>query len=249
MQATTITEVIDTLKNIIEDSKKNNSTMGYFASLYYIVTVRIKEGIDKKEFQDNERMERLDVIFANRYLEAYHQYQAKEQPSACWKYAFDQNKKYWPIVLQHLLLGINAHINLDLAVAAEQTSPGNKINELKSDFDKINQILSGLVTNLESDLGAMWPTLKIILLFTKKVDNFLIDFSMKLARDGAWKFATELAAMGPEEKINAIKKRDIKIADIAMLITKPGIIAGMIFKIIRLGERGTVQSKINLLCT
>lgn len=247
MQANTITDVILSLEKIIEDSKKNKSTMGYFAPLYCLVTKRIKQGIDRKEFQDNERMERLDVIFANRYLKAYSQYQAKEKASACWEYAFNQNKKYWPVVLQHLLLGINAHINLDLAIAAEQVSPGNKINELKSDFDKINQILSELVANLESDLGTIWPTLKTILKFTKKVDNFLIDFSMELAREGAWKFATELAVMKPEEKRMAIIERDIKIAKVAMLVTKPGMIAAGIFKFIRIGEKGTIENKIDLL--
>ena len=247
MQATTITEVIRILEEIIERAKKDKSTMGYFAALYHKVTVRVKEGIEKHEFQDNGRMEILDVIFANRYLEAYAQFQKKEKASSCWEYAFEQNKKYWPIVLQHLLLGINAHINLDLGIAAEQTCPGNKINELQSDFNKINEILSELATNVENDLSKIWPTLKTILRLTGKADDFFIDFSMELARNGAWKFATELAAMKPEEKNAAIKERDVKITGIAALVTKQGIVAGSIFKIIRLGEKGTIPNKINWL--
>ena len=47
-----------------------------------------------------------------------------------------------PVILQHLLLGINAHINLDLGIAAVETSPGNQLAPLKNDFDMINKLLA-----------------------------------------------------------------------------------------------------------
>ena len=112
--ATTIDEVIVILDTIISTSEKNQDPLGYFAVLYRKVTLKVKEGIAEGFFDDNPRMERFDVVFANRYIEAYMAYQNKEAITHSWERAFALSKKYWPIVLQHLLIGMNAHINLCL---------------------------------------------------------------------------------------------------------------------------------------
>ncbi|MEP6645473.1 MAG: DUF5995 family protein [Saprospiraceae bacterium] len=245
MRPTTIHEVISVLEEIIARERKEHSAIGYFASLYRTVTLRIKEGIEHREFEDNPRMERLDVIFANRFIDAYNSYKKKERPTLSWEYAFQQDTNYWPIVLQHLLLGMNAHINLDLGIAAEETSPGEKISEIRNDFDKINLILFSLVAKVENDLASIWPTLKFLLKVIGRVDNFMIDFNMEHARKGSWKFANQLAKMNEQEKTIAIKKRDEKIYRLAVLCLKPGIIARLLFGIIRLREKGSVEDKIN----
>ncbi|MGX7668795.1 DUF5995 family protein [Flavobacterium pedocola] len=246
-QATTIEEVIVLLEEIIAQSKADQSPLGYFAALYHKVTIKVKEGIAAGIFQDGLRMEQLDVVFANRYLMAYYQYKQKESCSECWKFAFEKTQNYWPILLQHLLLGINAHINLDLGIAAAQICPGEEIHKLKTDFDKINEILASLVGGVENALSEVWPRLKMILRYTNGADTFLIDFSMQTARDGAWKYALELAPMDAEAKKLAIVGRDVKVRKIAQLVSNPGYIASGVFKLIRLFERGTVAEKIVLL--
>ena len=245
--ATTIDEVIAILDTIISTSEKNQDPLGYFAVLYRKVTLKVKEGIAKGFFDDNPRMERFDVVFANRYIEAYMAYQNKEAITHSWERAFALSKKYWPIVLQHLLIGMNAHINLDLGITAAQISKGKPIEDLKDDFDKINTILSSLVNEVQQDLAAIWPTLKKLLQWSKKADDFLIDFSMNLARDGAWKFATTLAGKDPATIDTLIQERDHKVADKAKIITNPGMIARLILGIIRIGERGSVAVKIDKL--
>ncbi|CAN0563847.1 unnamed protein product, partial [Laminaria digitata] len=72
--ATTIDEVILALDEIIAHAKRDASRLGYFAALYRRVTIKIKEGIASGIYEDPERMEQLDVIFANRYLTAYRAY-------------------------------------------------------------------------------------------------------------------------------------------------------------------------------
>ncbi|WP_298313170.1 DUF5995 family protein [uncultured Aquimarina sp.] len=240
----TIDEVITSLDDIILKSQTDNDPLGYFAALYRRVTLKVKEGIENDFFDDGPRMEKLDVIFASRYLDAYFDYQEDKRITNSWKIAFEVSKDYWPIVLQHLLVGINAHINLDLGIAAAEVSRGKNIQDLKGDFDKINRILSSLVIEVENDLANIWPTLKKILKLTSKVDNFLVDFSMELARDGAWKFAKELAAIPNEQLEVLIEQRDQKVAEKASIITNPGFIAGIILGIIRISERGSVSEKI-----
>ncbi|WP_299245464.1 DUF5995 family protein [uncultured Aquimarina sp.] len=243
-QIRTIDDVIVSLDNIILKSQTNNDPLGYFAALYRRVTLKVKEGIENNFFDDGPRMEKLDVIFASRYLDAYFDYQENKPVTDSWEIAFNISKDYWPIVLQHLLVGINAHINLDLGIAAAEVSRGKNIEDLKGDFDKINEILSSLVTEVESDLANIWPTLKKILKFTNKVDNFLVDFSMELARDGAWKFSKEVAATPNDELKVIIEQRDQKVAQKVSIITNPGFIARIVLGIIRISERGAVSAKI-----
>lgn len=244
IQAKSINEVITILDDIIAECETNNDPAGYFAALYRKVTLKVKEGIASNLFDDGFRMEQLDVLFANRYIDAYYSYQNGQDVTLSYLRAFELTKQYWPIVLQHLLMGMNAHIGLDLGIAAAEVSKGKDINDLKGDFDKINDVLASLVADVEKDLSDIWPTLKKILKLTQKVDDFLITFSMEIARDKAWEFAKSLVGQNETETKTLIQIRDEKIAGNARIITNPGFIAKTLFIIIRLGERGTVASKI-----
>ena len=240
----TIDDVIKTLQNIIDESTENKSTLGYFAALYQKVTIEVKKGIIDGTFENGPRMEKLDVIFAKRYINAYYNFQQQKPISTSWEKAFNITDDYWPIVLQHLLIGMNAHISLDLGIAAAEVSKGHPIENLKNDFDTINKVLSSLVMDVQNNLSEIWPFLKKILKVTKKIDDFLVDFSMEIARDGAWNFAVQLSNTTEAKKEETINQRDEEVAKIASLITNPGFIANTVFKIIRLGERGTIPQKI-----
>ncbi len=246
----TIDDVVRELEMIITNSELRKSPRGYFAGLYRRVTLEIQKGVEetdpeKQIFQDNARMAALDVVFADRYIEAFYGFKKSEKISDSWQLPFVYSREYWPIVLQHLLLGMNAHINLDLGIAAAEIMQGKDIEDLHDDFNKINEVLSSLVGEVEKDLTKIWPGLKRILKWTKKIDDFLIDFSMKAARDGAWDFACELSETPRELWAAKIEERDQKVTETAKLITHPGRLVGFIFKIIRIFEKGTVEDKIS----
>lgn len=240
----TIDQVISALDQIIQESIEKENCAGYFAALYRKVTIKVKEGIEQNFFDDGPRMEHLDVVFATRYLDAYEAYKNNEAITHSWQAAFDLTTHYWPIVLQHLLIGMNAHINLDLGIAAAEISEGTDIDDLQRDFNKINEILSSLVHEVDRDLAEIWPTFRVIVKTLGKVDDYLVDFSMKIARDGAWKFAKELSATPGELITEIIDTRDHKVSKKASLVTSPGFLISAIFKIIRLGERGSIAKKI-----
>ena len=87
--ANTIDEVITDLTNIIELADSEASRIGYFAALYRRVTIRVKEQIAGGFFLNAAQMERLDVEFANRYLEAYGQFRNGQPTTASWAAAFN----------------------------------------------------------------------------------------------------------------------------------------------------------------
>ncbi|MEM6719689.1 MAG: DUF5995 family protein [Bacteroidota bacterium] len=247
MPATTIDEVILALEKIITENKETPSTLGYFAALYHKVTCKVKEGIENNFFDDNPRMEQLDVVFANRYLDAYDKFKNGQKTTDSWKIAFEEADSYWLIVLQHLLLGMNAHINLDLGIAAAEVMKGKNIEDLQNDFNKINEILSSLVHDVQNELSLIWRFLAKILKKTEKFSIILIDFSMKLARDGAWKYATLLAASPETEWPTLIAERDAKVLKKANIVVNPGFLIRLLFKVIRLSETGDIRSRIEIL--
>ena len=79
---------------------------------------------------NHERMERLSITFVDRYLAALDGYRAGRTVTKSWELALDTAEARRPIVLQHLLLAINAHVNLDLGIAAAETAPGRRAAEL-----------------------------------------------------------------------------------------------------------------------
>lgn len=242
-----IDDVILSLDQIISEAEQNNDPAGYFAALYRKVTVKVKEGIATGYFDDGPRMEQLDVAFARRYLEAYFSFVSQKPVTLSWQKTFDLFRKKRPIVLQHLLMGMNAHINLDLGIVAAEVSGEENLASLQADFNRINEILSALVHEVEDNLSSIWPALKFILKHTGQIDDYLVDFSMKLARDGAWKFANQLVKIQQADKQQAIAERDQKVAAKTDLILKPGLVANIVLWLIRITERGSVTDKIRKL--
>jgi len=244
---TTIDDVILTLDSIIDDSLRNEETVGYFAVLYQKVTVKVKEGIESGYFDDGPRMEKLDVVFAKRYIDAYYAWKNNQTVTDSWKKAFLLANDDSLLVIQHLLLGMNAHINLDLGIAAAKVSESGKIDELEDDFYRINEILASMVDEVQKGLSSIWPFLRKILRLLNEVDNFIVDWSMKIARNGAWKYACNMVAFSPHEWPGQIKVRDLKVALKTQIITQPGKWVLFLFWIIRLSERGSVSNKIQKL--
>ena len=239
--------VIDRLDGIVAHTKTTNSPLGYFAALYRKVTLQVKSDIDDGLFEDNPRMERLDVIFANRYLAAYDAHCAGRSPTRAWAFSFAAAQQWWPIVLQHLLLGMNAHINLDLGIAAARTAPGERLADLKDDFDRINTVLAGLVGEVQEELTRIWPLLRILNRSPGRADRILANFSMEKARDTAWDVAQQLASLDREEQERRIVLLDRQVTAFARIIRHPGSSGRWLTRLVRLGERGTVASRIAIL--
>src|SRR5690606_19446275 len=118
-----------------------------------------------------------------------YQYQTGQTPTQSWVRAFNATERWWPIVLQHLLMGMNAHINLDLGIAAAETVPPDQLKNLKGDFNKINGVLADLVGGVQDELAEIWPVLGILNRYLGSVQKSIINFSMEKARDAAWSFA------------------------------------------------------------
>jgi hypothetical protein len=222
MQATTIDQIITELETIIADAIQTGSRAGYFAALYHKVTCKVKEGILAGEFEDGKRMEQLDVTFASRYIKAYYQWQQKQQPSASWALAFSIFNKPRKMVLQHLLIGMNAHINFDLGVAVVETARAfnQPLAQVHKDFNAINTILSALTYEVINELNQVSPLMSLAGLHAQN-NSILIQFALGNARDGAWCFAEDLYTRTGQDYLTLISSRDADINKLGLGIVAP----------------------------
>jgi hypothetical protein len=208
---TTIDGVIDCLQSIIDDSIKTGSRLGYFAALYKRMTMAIRDGMRTGRFQDNARIERLDVTFATRYLVTRDQYFAGELHGQSWLQAYEAANSPKLTVLQQLLIGINPHIMIDLGVAAARTCPGDQLAGLETDFNTVNAIILSLFPIIDEELDELSP-------FERFVDHsflgFLkdkaIDLSIDEGRKSSWGFANKLAYLDLPAQAIAIGHRDLE---------------------------------------
>ncbi|HVV54864.1 MAG TPA: DUF5995 family protein [Mucilaginibacter sp.] len=215
-----IDDIITSLESIISECDASGSRLGYFAALYLKVTKSVKQGIEAGQFADGARMEKLDVLFAGRYPDAYHQWKNGQQTTASWRIAFEQAARSQVLVLQHLLLGMNAHINLDLGIAAVEVCEGQPLNPLKPDFDMINSVISALTYQVLNELDHISPLLSLLGLHAGNEDSILIQFSIDNARDGAWCFAEDLAQKQADAYQACIMQRDATIAKLGASLVK-----------------------------
>jgi hypothetical protein len=243
-----IAEVIARLEQIIEWAKENQSPLGYFAAVYLKMTMAVRDGIENGQFENGSRMEQLDVRFANRYFEALDAWQAGKPCTQSWQTAFEASKEERYTVLQHILLGINAHINLDLGIAAAQTRSGDAIFGLRKDFDRINDIIAALTDRVQERLADIWLPFRLLDYFLRTEDEGWVNFSIRVSRGAAWKAATALAFARQSETENAlIRELDNAVAFFAQKITAPGFWINLGLRFMRRGEQGSVREKIEIL--
>jgi hypothetical protein len=245
--ANTIDEVITQLDNIIEWSKQKQSRIGYFATLYRKMTIAVKQGIANNSFKDGKRMELLDCIFANRYLNAWQAYTTKQPCSNAWCAAFNACDSNNLIVLQHLMLGINTHINLDLGIAAAEACPGDKIFDLESDFNKINDVIAALVQNVQEDLSNIWFPLRALAKISNNKEKVILNFSVDAARKAAWANAVALSTVNGQAKEDHINLMDNTVVMLANRIINPGYAASFILKPVLMMETTSVAGIIEML--
>ncbi len=223
-----IDQVVERLDQIIEDAARSGSRLGYFAALYNRVTITVRDGVRAGAFADNARMERLDVAFANRYLAAYDAHMAGAPPTGAWALAFEAAQHGSLSVLQHLFLGMNAHIHLDLGIASSDTAGRLPIDALEHDFHHINDVLASLVPVVEEEIGEITHRFTSLPHLAHGLDARVVNFSMAQARRDAWHFAVALSQVSDAAaRAEVVARRDHDTVSLGRLFQRAGMMSAM----------------------
>lgn len=239
--------LLEELRREALEAGRRDDRGGYFAALYALMTERVCEGITTGRFRNPERLQTLTCHFATRYLSALRSYQAGGAPPESWKLAFDAGSRWRPIILQHLLLGMNAHINFDLGISAAQISEESSLEDVEADFNEINAILAELLGDVQDRLGSVSPWMRILDFVGGRKDEVIVNFSMRHARDAAWSVAEQYVPLSPPAREAAEADLDHRIARFAQVILKPGYLITAAAFLIRVRERASVAEVIEAL--
>lgn len=131
---------------------KSHKELAYlrdFLRVYSLVTEKVVDSRFGKEkfFSNVDQLNKLDVIFCDYYFNAVEDYIFKGATRSPWVNTFRiSSENNTPFV--NVLLGINSHINGDLAVCLYKLNFRNK-----DDYDKVNAILNAVIPNILSYLA------------------------------------------------------------------------------------------------
>jgi len=208
-----IEQTVAELRTIAVDA---DDASGYFPALYVGVTNAIAEGIRHDRFENGERMERFVDTFAGHYIRAR---KAEIPVARCWQATWDVASDPNLVIVQHLLLGINAHVNYDLAQAVvEVAQREGGLESVHDDFDTINDVLAntsvGVIRDL--DLVSRWTNEAVWL-----GGGRFFNFALRVARSQAWGAAERLYALNDQARREYLSELDELVSVLAYLITRP----------------------------
>jgi len=182
------------------------------------------------------------VIFANRYFSALCAHVSGEKTPRSWRLAFVAASSSRPTIIQHLLLGVNAHINYDLGLAAAATVPPERLLFLRPDFEEINRVIAAIHHEVQRKIDAVSPFQRLIDLVGARTEDEIIEFSMDEAREAAWGAACTAALSHSDPRFT--EELDGRTAKLGQLILSPGRVTSLALCLIGLAERKSVRAVI-----
>jgi hypothetical protein len=212
----TITETAEELRSM---ARAADDGRGYFPALYSRVTDAVAAA---------GLAERLAVTFASYYVRAF---RGEIEAPRCWQASWDVAGDGSLLIVQHLLLGINAHVNHDLPLAVVDVAREvGGLQAIKADFDAINDVLATTYKGVLRDLDgvARWTSEASAL-----GGGRLFNFSLRVARAQAWDAAVRLFPLDDAAAADYRAELDRLVTVLAYLVTRPALPARLLLPLAR----------------
>lgn len=195
-----------------------------FNGMYLQVTEAVRDELPG--FESPAFVERLDVLFAEFYFQAFDAAAAEEWVSKAWAPLFERRDEHGILALQFAIAGMNAHINNDLAHALVLTwheldlQPERESPEYR-DYEKVNAILQRVEADIKGPLADDLIASVDTLLGT--TDDFLALWSIRRAREEAWRRARIMRGM-PDSELDSLFDGFVGFA--GNLLLRPSVLLG-----------------------
>ena len=201
------------MKALLEGWEKAGDMRCIFLGCYTQMTANMLKAIQAGEFHDNAWVHRLLERFAEYYFMAQRTYeQQPDYTPPVWLITFEATGDTKVHVLQHLLLGINAHINYDLVFALEDVlapewsvlSPSQRMQRYE-DHCQVNTVIARTVDAVQDNIVERFaPKMDLIDDGMGRLDEWLASRMISLYRDRVWQKAVELLQAQDELEREAI---------------------------------------------
>ncbi|MFB6179192.1 MAG: DUF5995 family protein [Halorientalis sp.] len=194
---TTVEETHTRLAALLDAFETRGDRRAVFLTIYARMTAAVGRRIQRGEFEDSEWVGRYLVAFANRYRMAVRAFEAgqTERVAPPWRLAFDAADRGDSLVAQDAALGINAHINYDLALALDDAGLQRGRRQKYADHCAVIESIAALVDDAQDSLAARdaagLGTLDDSL---GRFDEWATVVTIDQCRDSAWRTAVALAS-------------------------------------------------------
>jgi hypothetical protein len=217
-----------TIERLRSEALGADGADGYFAAMYARVTDRVQTAITDGRFGDGERTARFARSFADWYIGPR---DGTRPVPACWKAGHDVAADRRLLIVQHLVLGINAHVNHDLPqVVVELAGAEDSLDVLRPDFDAINDILAETLPDILRDLGRVAGWTQVAASWG---GGRAFNFSLGRARRQAWQCAERLQRADDVARAREVAELDRLVSVLAYLITRPSAPISVLLRVPR----------------
>lgn len=238
LRPATIEEAIPAMQVALHYFHERNDYRAVFLRAYYIITLNVHAAIhrrgDYKEpvFFDAEWVACQAGHFASLYFQSLTTFERDPETERAWKVAHRMAEEKTSTVLQDLMLGLNAHINYDLAYGTflNLQQHGDHVEHLmlprrKFDHDQVNNILvrsiPQIAETLTRDYGGGISLLRNTL---QGLDVLLTSTGLKYYRERVWWAAVSYLTTMDEEEVGLVhQKLNWESAQLAELIADTSV--------------------------
>ncbi|MGA0557620.1 DUF5995 family protein [Larkinella sp. VNQ87] len=242
-----IDEVIFYLDNVLRHFRAQNNPIGLFTAVYRMVTQRVADGIRMGLFENNAKMEEVDVRFGNRYFEALNHYFDDEPASAPWQVSFDAARQMIT-TNQHIFAAANAHITYDLSLVVTDLFPGDEIHRFRNDYDRMNQLFDDMYDQMNDNIARIYRPFGLVVTYLDEQLKNAEKAYMKRGRTLAWQKSIELAkAITETERERLRAELETASAALGRKIIRPPWLLHLPLRYIARKEFGTTAHKVDVM--
>ena len=222
--------IIRRMQALTHEWKDNRDNRWVFLNCYTLMTENMLLGIEEGVFHDKEWVHRLLHHFADYYFRSVKAFDRKDPTiPVVWEIAHRTSQQPRTHVIQHLLLGINAHINYDLVftlVSLLQPEWATLSNQKKiqryEDYRLVNEIIAGTIDIVQDNIvETQEPLMDIVDKIIGPVDEWVASRLIYAWREEVWETALRILETPDEqgrEKIRQdIENRTLKISNRILL--------------------------------
>lgn len=175
-QVSSIDEVVGNFRALEEKLRRSEyDALRNFNKTYLIITKNVRARMRQAVFADPKFLETFDARFAKYYLEAFDKYLKGTVAPPAWCKAFEESKKGKLPPVAIMALGVNAHVNNDIAQVLSDCKAEKRHY---GDYKKINRIIRDsiyeVIDGLDNRKMALDPKNFLLKRFYKAVMATLI---------------------------------------------------------------------------
>ncbi len=216
-----VDEAIPCIQRALRYFHEHDDYRAVFLRAYYITTLNIHAAVhqladyEKQIFFDPEWVSALAGKFSALYFRSLTTFDRDPDSERAWKLAHKTAEEKTGTVVQDLMLGLNAHINYDLAYAAylNMKEHGDERDHLllprrKFDHDQVNNVLvrtaPQVAAAITRDYGGGIAVLRTAM---HRIDDMLTETGLKYYRERVWWTAISYLTTTDDEEVNLVHER------------------------------------------